>query len=794
MSVSKEIKNIQQQIETLKSSLNQADQIGLDRLIKDLKNGKNDLKGWNELLDITKDTVDEVANSLSYVANSFRDSIQELSKQNSALNESKSIISKISRKASEVLSIRKGEQSINKKSIESAREKLGEQERILKSNLSNIQSQLTSNNLSDKQKDKLQAQADEIGFIINNLDEYKKGLQGVLDTDKKINKQLGFAAQAIGGIDKAMQKLGLPPLGIADALDETKKLGQEAARSGKKFNALGTFVGKVGKNLGEALTPVNILTAAMGVLVSVGKEVDKQTGDFAKSMNLSYNEALGVRKELTEIGRLSEDSALNTRALGETLGSVNKALGTTGKLSESDLKTFTKLREQAGMSNEEIMGMQKFSMVMGGDLKKNTVNFQAQAKALSMSKGTAVNVKSLMADMSKVSSRTKLSIEGGAEGLATAAVNAKLMGGNLEQVASIADSLLSFESSISNELEAELLLGKDINLEKARTAALNNDMATVAAEITKQAGTAAEFGAMNRIQQEGLAKAMGMSADQLGDMLFEQEALKSIGQSLNEEEQKAFDAAKKKYGVEEASRMLKSQAQGEGLQGLLDQQSAQEEFNMAIEKAKEIFVTIAQDVLPAIKLAMTPILFIIQAISEGIQMFVKGLKEGNPLAIALAGVLGAMAIPALISAVGAIMSTFALIPLGVGIPLGVAAVAGMYSMANKAKSVKDGVIDPKGGIMLSGEKGSIQLDKDDSVVAGTDLFGGKKGGSSQPTQGGGDMSAVISAINTLSGNLNAIASRPIEVSIDGNKVITATTDQKPNETGGAIRKNSYQVQ
>ena len=207
-----------------------------------------------------------------------------------------------------------------------------------------------------------------------------------------------------------------------------------------------------------------------------------------------------------------------------------------------------------------------------------------------------------------------------------------------------------------------------------------------------------------------------------------------------------------------------------------------------------IFVTIAQDVLPAIKLAMTPILFIIQAISEGIQMFVKGLKEGNPLAIALAGVLGAMAIPALISAVGAIMSTFALIPLGVGIPLGVAAVAGMYSMANKAKSVKDGVIDPKGGIMLSGEKGSIQLDKDDSVVAGTDLFGGKKGGSSQPTQGGGDMSAVISAINTLSGNLNAIASRPIEVSIDGNKVITATTDQKPNETGGAIRKNSYQVQ
>ena len=96
--------------------------------------------------------------------------------------------------------------------------------------------------------------------------------------------------------------------------------------------------------------------------------------------------------------------------------------------------------------------MQKFSMVMGGDLESNVVNFQAQAKALSMSKGSAVNVKQLMADMSKVSNRTKMSIEGGAEGLAKAAVNAKLMGGNLDQVASIADSLLNFEQSIEKEL------------------------------------------------------------------------------------------------------------------------------------------------------------------------------------------------------------------------------------------------------------------------------------------------------------------------------------------------------
>ena len=75
----------------------------------------------------------------------------------------------------------------------------------------------------------------------------------------------------------------------------------------------------------------------------------------------------------------------------------------------------------------------------------------------------------------------------------------------LSKVDDIAGSLLNFESSIKDELAAELLIGKNINLEKARQAALNNDLETVATEIAKQAGSAAEFGEMNRIQQDAFS-------------------------------------------------------------------------------------------------------------------------------------------------------------------------------------------------------------------------------------------------------------------------------------------------
>ncbi len=83
-----------------------------------------------------------------------------------------------------------------------------------------------------------------------------------------------------------------------------------------------------------------------------------------------------------------------------------------------------------------------------------------------------------------------------------------------------------------------------------------------------------------------------------------------------------------------------------------------------------------------------------------------------------------------------------------------------------------------------------------SVVAGTNLFGGKKGGSSQNSQSQGsmDISSVVAAINTLSAKVEAMANRPINVGIDGKKVIEAGTGNNPNTFGEEVGKNSFALQ
>ena len=71
--------------------------------------------------------------------------------------------------------------------------------------------------------------------------------------------------------------------------------------------------------------------------------------------------------------------------------------------------------------------------------------------------------------------------------------------------------------------------------------------------------------------------------------------------------------------------------------------------------------------------------------------------------------------------------------------------------------MKDGVIDPKGGMLVSGPKGSIQLDKDDSIIAGTNLGGG----------GGGRSSAAM--IERMD-KLIAVTERGSTITMDGNLV------------------------
>ena len=370
--------------------------------------------------------------------------------------------------------------------------------------------------------------------------------------------------------------------------------------------------------------------------------IDKATGELAQGLNMSYQEALRLKMELTDVGLQSGNAFVNSKQLAETLLSVNKALGTSVPLSGELAVQLTEMREMAGFTNEELQGIAAISLATGKSANEITGEFMAQAKITAMQNGVLLNEKELLKDIGKVSAATTLSFAKNPKLIAEAVSMAKSLGMELSQVEGIADSLLNFEQSISDELEAELLLNKDINLERARQAALNNNLAVVAEEIAAQFGTAAEFSEMNRIQQESIAKAVNMNREDLAKTLFVQEQLRGLTGDQAQETQDLLNARIKEVGLAQAQKELAQ----DGVEGLRQQVSMAQRFTAVMNKLQELFINLFEPLL----VILDPMVSFISQIAKLIAMLepfmgtitgaLTGFMVGGPVGALIGGAVG----------------------------------------------------------------------------------------------------------------------------------------------------------
>jgi hypothetical protein len=241
----------------------------------------------------------------------------------------------------------------------------------------------------------------------------------------------------------------------------------------------------------------------------------------------------------------------------------------------------------------------------------------------------------------------------------------------------------------------------------------------------------------------------------------------------------------------------------EGFEKLQAQAGIQTEFNQTMLELKDLLTTA---ILPAFMSIGTFIkehlglIKTIVAVYIGLKAAQMGFIAAQRIALGLGKIQKQQTMTEAVAAiVKGNWSSVGITPVvGAGLAIaGIAAgVAALYAMtADDLMSAPPGY----GQRTLLGPEGAIQLNNKDTVIAGTNLFGNDvKSEPNKPTQmggagaikvqstGGGDMAAVISAINSL-------ANRPINVSIDGKKVIEATTGAQPNTTGDESRKNSYKM-
>ena len=566
----------------------------------------------------------------------------------------------------------------------------------------------------------------------------------------RVNKKTGVTGILLKGMSK------IPIVGDLLKTDEALDAAKTKAReTGSAFQSLGAAAGSMGKNLvssfADPLVSIGLLVKGFKMFLELGFKADTEITNMSKSMAVSQQEAAATRDRFMEIQNSSDSLFETTTNLVNAQLELADAMGVTRGFTEQQLKDQVLLTKQMGFQAEEAAGIQQLALANGVSAENVTDSVIKQTAALAKQTGVQLDNKKVIGDVAKVSGQLRLQYANNPKLIASAVVQTKKLGITLEQAAKAANSLLDFESSIENELSAELLTGKSLNLERARGLALNGQSAEAAAEMAKQIGTAADFTSMNVIQQEALAKSVGMSADELADSLIAQENMAKLGSQTRQQVEEQIALAKKQGDMDKVRMLENSIGNEEDAKAALEKVSAQEKFNAAIEKLKSMLSSIVEG--PA---------------SKFVDYLAKLLADTNKL----------KAILTTIKAVAfALAAAFVIMNPVAGLA-GLAAAGAVYAMS----SMNDGVINPKGGMVVSGPEGSIQLNKKDSIIAGTNLGGG-----------GNNQSNNSNELRELKNMVAAIANRPINVSIDGKKVIEATTGAQPNTVGDESRKNNYRI-
>jgi len=680
--------------------------------------------------------------------------------------------------------------SLSKQLVDQAseREKLMRSERDITRDIKkslDIQKSLDTEILQIQEKSVLSSgrERDLLIDIISGLEDQKrlnednsKSLGQELQLSQKINSSFGIGGVLLKGWSGLLDKIGIDTGNIAqqtrDQLSDLEREGKLRDGASGKLQGLGV----IGKNVGKALmNAFNEPLVSGGFLlkqfIDAFTSIDDLAGETAKNFGTSYDNAVDLNSKLTAISSTNHEIFLTTKNLVEAQNQLSTSLGTNTSLSGNMLINYTELTKQAGYSVEAATTLSRLSIITKKDSKDLAATYLGQVKSLNLKNNLAINEKALLNDISNTSKGLLATYSSQPGKLAEAAFEAKKLGSSIKEIEGISQSLLDIESSISNEFEAEVMTGKQLNLEKARYFALTNDIAGVAKEINKQGIDLNTWSGMNVLQQESIAKSMGMSKDQMAGMLLESSALSKLGSIDGKNAQEKFENLVKQVGLEEARKRIGD----EMLTDQLNSVSNQEKFNQSIEKLKELFVSLATPLMP--------IMTLFGNIASLVGYIVTPFGELMNLANKLGPILGG--IVSLLTAAG-IAAFFLTSSLTAGIA-GAVILAGLGFAITKIREatspqpVQDGIADAsRGPFTVTDKYGATAITTEGDGLAvspNINVNPSQKPITSQPISSeggitilastlGNKMDVMIHKLDTLVG----VMSKGMVVNLDGNRV------------------------
>ena len=355
----------------------------------------------------------------------------------------------------------------------------------------------------------------------------------LLEELKDSYADLGPLASKLLGIDRDMVSvkdgiLTKNKQGIKLTKDQAKEQLKTVKANKQLADSMTDQLGflKTFRNISKTINTIlmaNPLLAIATVLIGVitlAVKLNKPLSETAKEFGVSRKEAALIEGKLKlaqfnglGLALTAEEIRASFTAIGENLGGINNAtvkmtrnIANAAAISGTTADEFTRI-----LSLQESIS----------DLSREALISQTQQTA-ELIRQAGVAPSAIFKDIAANAEFFAQYAKDGGNNLIKASVQARKLGLNLSAVADISNNLLDFESSIEKQLEASVLLGRQINLDRARQLALAGDQEGLLKEVVAQVGGEAEFTRLNVIQRKALADSVGVNVEQLSRLVRNQ--------------------------------------------------------------------------------------------------------------------------------------------------------------------------------------------------------------------------------------------------------------------------------
>lgn len=255
---------------------------------------------------------------------------------------------------------------------------------------------------------------------------------------------------------------------------------------------------------------------ALGAVAAFVK-IQEAITDTRKELGVSATQAASITAQNKVLGIVAKGYGLDIEDIKNAQAAIRNDLGASVQDSVNLSLSFARTAAATGQTADELTSTLSVMESISSASRDVLLNQIRTSAAIAGSAGVSPAL--VMKDLASQAEFFAQFAKDGGMNIINAGIAARKLGLEMSAVASISESLLDFESSIEKQMEASLLIGRQLNLDRARQLALAGDQEGVMKEILKQVGGEAEFNRMNVIQRKALADSVGVNVEQLSRLV-----------------------------------------------------------------------------------------------------------------------------------------------------------------------------------------------------------------------------------------------------------------------------------